>query len=172
MSARTFSFIIVVLLFAAWLGAGCGAINPTQPATPLPPVRLTQPPTFAPTQAPSATASVTPLMPSPTPSDPALQTAQDFLAALEAGNTETAAGLYSNFSLMLDEITRGEAAAALKAQAARGETISAGQVLESRVFDERTHLVHVRYQRAGKAAAAPGAARSRNRGSRFRNHGS
>ena len=160
MNNRRFSLITLVILLSASLFVGCGSLQPTPVPTVLQPVRLTALPTFPPTAVPSATASPTPLMPSPTPLDPAKDTVYTFFARTSAGDYETAANLYSNFSLMVDEITRGEAAADLKEQALSGKSPSDGVVLESRSFDSRTHLVHVQYTtgKPGKASAStPGA---------------
>ena len=150
-------FFITIVILVAWLSTACGAMQPKPSPTALPPVRLTQPPTFAPTLPPTQAASPTPFLPSPTPYDPAKKTVEDFFAALAEKDYESAAGLYSNFSLMVDEVTRGEAAAELKARAARGEKITNWETVETRDFDERTRLVHVVYKVSveEKATATP-----------------
>jgi hypothetical protein len=146
--------LLPILLLALLIGlSACQSMQPT-PAPTLAPVH---PPTRTPVKlAPVATstpaASPTPILPRPTPLDPAIQTVQDYFAALQNGDGDGAAKYFSNFSLMVAEITRGEAAGAIKDQVAQGTKWSALQVLESRAFDQRTSLVHVRYQLTGKDA--------------------
>lgn len=151
MNKRKVLFIIVIALAAIGLAA-CGAFQQTQQPTAMPPVRLTAAPTFPPTKAPSPTAAATLPQPTPTAYDPARQAVEDFFAALDEANYDAAAGMYSNFSLMVDGVTRGEAAEELKAQAARGEGPLNGRVLESRAFDERTNLVRVQYKTGAQPA--------------------
>lgn len=141
MNKPKFLFITTILV-TAWLAAACGAFNPTAAPTAVPPVRLTALPTFPPTRAPSPTPAATLPAPSPTPFDPAKQSVLDFFAALAARDYDSAAALYSNFSLMVGGVTRGEAAADLKAGGAK---VSSWSLSETRPIDERTTLVHVVY---------------------------
>lgn len=158
MNKRKYLFIVTIVLVTAWLAAACGAFNPTAAPTALPPVRLTAAPTFPPTQPPRPTASATLPAPSPTPFEPPKQAVLDFFAALAAGDYDGAAALYSNFSLMVDGVTRGEAAAGLKARQGK---IASWKIVEIRAFDDRTSLVHVAYlgdSLSGGGAPAPTAA--------------
>jgi hypothetical protein len=152
MNTRNLFSLLILVLFAA-LAAGCKTSQPTAVPT-IPPVHLpTNPPvqrTVAATPTPAA--SPTPLLPSPTPLEPAVKVVQDYFAALEKGDNDGAAQLYSNFSLMVDQVTRGDASGALRKQMTNGTKWSALEVLGVKTFNDRTVLVHVRYQLTTKDA--------------------
>jgi hypothetical protein len=71
--------------------------------------------------------------------------AKAYFAAVADGNSEAAAQLLSNFSLVVFEMTRGDAVSALQAQKIAGARWADLQVLETKRFDEDTILVHVTY---------------------------
>ncbi len=111
------------------------------------------------TTTPTATATITPtflplasatpgptILPTQAAADIAIGSARAYFAALEAGDFQAAAGWYSGFSLMIDTLTRGEAAEHLRGQALHGDGWSDLQVKETQAFDEKTILVHVTYQ--------------------------
>lgn len=143
---KTWKFLSVILLI---LLAACQTASPaarlpapTVPPTPAP-VSESIEPTLAPTSAPSPTAPA----PSATPGDAlAVKTVQDYFAALQNGDAQSAANLLSNFSLVVDGITRGEAAGALRAQIAQGSRWSDLKIMDTRPFDDKTTLVHLTYQ--------------------------
>lgn len=84
----------------------------------------------------------------------AVQAARSYFAALEGGNFQAAAELYSSFSLMMAGATRSEAALALQGEMARGTRWSGLEVKESRRFDNDTVLVHVKYSLERKETEA------------------
>ncbi len=107
---------------------------------------------------PSPTVEVLPTgtpVPSPTATPPtagAVQTVQDYFAALEKGDFAGASKLVSAFSLMANKITAGDVADALVLQKQAGAAWSDLQIKDSQVFNENTILVHVTYQLAAKDA--------------------
>jgi len=117
------------------------AVEPTAAQLPLP----TQEPTAAqtPTQDP-AQAQV----------EQAEQAARAYFAAVSEGNTEDAADLLSSFSLMVFQMTRGDAASALQAQKIEGARWSDLDVQETLPFDAQTKLVRVSYSETIKGPTA------------------
>jgi hypothetical protein len=142
---------ITLVFFFSLILAACQSGQAT-PAPTLPPVHLPTNPPVLRTPVATPTARPTPALPSPTPIDPAVKAAQDYFSALQNGDAKGAAALYSNFSLMVDEVTRGDAESALNKQIAGGAKWSGLEVLESKPFDPRTTLVHVRYNLISKDA--------------------
>jgi hypothetical protein len=108
--------------------------------------------TAVPTDHPTVAATAVPTAASPTQSsaDLAVKTVKDYFAALQSADFKSASGLLSNFSLTVDGMTRGDGAAELQALAAQGAKWSDLQVKDTQVSDEKTILVHVLYQLAGK----------------------
>jgi hypothetical protein len=142
--------LIFVLINLALGLAAC------QPATPTAVLTATQPPAATPIPLPAAPtaapAAIPSLAPSPTaasadPVQGAEKTIIDYFAALSAGDAKTAANLLSTFSLTHAATTRGDAQAEIKAGLALGEQWSALQIKDAKVFDEKTVLVQVTYQK-------------------------
>lgn len=146
--------LLTILLTAAIL-SGCAA----QPAAAVAAI-----PANAPAQTAPTAASDEPAAPQPTQTsapvqkpthDPAQeqedleeqaeQAARAYFTAASEGKHDEAASLISQFSLMVFEITRGDASAALNAQKIAGISWSNLEVLDTRPFDAQTMLVHVTY---------------------------
>lgn len=152
MNKKLWPFFSLCLLLALSLSA-CQAVQSAGnvPAT-LPPT-VTAVPTITPTFAPLPSLTPRPtLPPTPAATDLAEKTVQDFFAALEAGDMQEAANCYSSFSLMVEHLTRSEAADHLHAQYLQGTRWSDLALIENRAFDDQTLLVHVTYQLATKDA--------------------
>lgn len=143
---------LILFFLLALLLSGCQAMTPSPAAqptwtvVPLPEQELT---------ALDATPAPLPVLASPTaptnqPSaieqDPAAAAARGYFTALEQGNFEAAAALYSKFSLMMAGMTRADAALDLQGQMARNSRWSALEVKETRPIDDRTVLVRVSYR--------------------------
>lgn len=147
-------YFLLALLLAACQGVTPSpATRPTWTVVPLPEQDVTNlnvTPGPRPVLAfPTATAGT----PSVAEQDPAVTAARSYFMALQEGNYQAAAALYSNFSLMMSEMTQGEAALDLQGQMARGSHWSDLEVKETRPFDDRTVLVHVSYRFEGEDAA-------------------
>jgi hypothetical protein len=116
----------------------------------------------APAPTPTAPAAAGVVGPSAAEKDPAVsaavETVSSYFQALEDGDFQAAAQLYSDFSLMIAGATRAEAALDLQGQMARGARWSELVVKDSRRFDARTVLVHVTYRLEAKDSAVTGAA--------------
>ncbi len=98
-----------------------------------------------PTPLPSPTATATPLPAEELAKNQAAAAVQSYFAALEKGDVNAAAQQLSIFSLEAYGMTNSDAAAALNTQRSAGMRWANLQVLDSRVFDPQTVLVHVRY---------------------------
>lgn len=132
--------------------AGCqAAASPLAPAMPtllaLPTSTATA--TMLPTRPATPTATVTPTEP---PNQGAVQAVKDYFAALEKQDFSTAAAQVSAFSLAFNRMTAGDLAGELNLQRNQGAAWSGLQVKDSQAFNEKTVLVHVVYQMAGKDA--------------------
>lgn len=148
-----------LLFLLASLLAGCAgapmasAFAPTAPAAAVEAEEAAQP-TLLPTLKPRPTATA-----APDEAQLAAQAAEDaaraYFAALEAGDTEAAAQQISTFSLMVFEMTRGDAAAELQRQKSDGAGWSKLETGEVRLFDEQTMLVDVRYELKTEEGAEP-----------------
>ena len=79
------------------------------------------------------------------------QAARDYFAAVSEGKSDEAAGLLSRFSLMVFQMTQGDAASELQTQKIEGARWSDLEILEAQAFDAQTILVHVTYSAAKKA---------------------
>ncbi len=99
-----------------------------------------------PTSSPQPTATPT------SQTNAALQTTQDYFAALQKGDFGAASKLVSAFSLRTNNLTAGDVAASLTQQQAQGASWSGLRVLGSQVFSNDTILVHVTYTLANKDA--------------------
>lgn len=153
-AGRTAYIMLLVVLLASLLLSGCGAmVGRGGPGGPQPAAAAISTATPAgPTETAQPTATRKP-RPTATPTEDvaktramqAEQAARDYFAALEADDFEGAAGQLSTFSLMVFEITRGDAASALQKMRLDGARWSGLQVTETRPFDEQTMLVHVTY---------------------------
>jgi hypothetical protein len=142
------TFFQILIFFSFLFLAGCqGSPAPKLVPTRQPPVHTLAPAAVstqpAAVEAPAPTETTLPAA-APTV-DPAVQTAQKYAAALQAGDFHAAAALLSNFSLMVDRMTSSEASDELQLRMAR-EKWSDFQVKETRSFNEKTTLVHVTYQ--------------------------
>lgn len=164
--------LVSTILFAALILslAGCqmglqragqqsaSAIQPTAGTTE-PAVTLTPRPTRTPLPSPTATQD-----PAAARAEAASAAVQEYFSALEAQKFEEAADLLSEFSLMVFEMTRGDAASELALSRAEGTTWSGLETGEITPFDENTVLVQVKYTRTGKpaptATAAPNSSAS------------
>jgi hypothetical protein len=73
------------------------------------------------------------------------QAAQDYFSAMQQGEFPQAASLLSNFSLMVFELTRGEAATLLASQYQDGAGWDGLEIVSSRQFSPNTVLVQVKY---------------------------
>lgn len=153
-NGRTTYIMLSIILLVSLLLSGCGAMagrsgpgGPQQAAaaagtaTPASSTETAQPTS---TRKPRPTATPTEDI-AKTRAAKAEQAARDYFTALEAGDFEEAAGQLSTFSLMVFEITRGDAASALQKMRLDGARWSGLQVTETRPFDEQTMLVHVTY---------------------------
>ncbi len=127
--------------------AGQQALSATQPtAAPTEQsITLTPRPTRTPLPSPTATKD-----PVQARAEAAAAAVQEYFGALEAQDFEKAAGLLSEFSLMVFEMTRGDAASELALSRAEGTTWSNLETGEITPFDENTVLVQVQYNRTGK----------------------
>lgn len=85
---------------------------------------------------------------------PAAAAARSYSDTLQSGAYESAAGLLSSYSLMIEETTRSAAGDSLRARMAR-EKWQDFQVVDLQPFNDRTVLVRVTYQ-AETTGAAPG----------------
>jgi hypothetical protein len=144
---KTLFQTLILLSFLFLLAACQGSPTPKPVPTSLPPANTPAPAALstqpAVTEAPTPTQTA---LPSAAPTlDPAEQAIQEYAAALQAGDFRAAAALLSNFSLMVDEMTRSAASDELQLRMAR-EKWSGFQVKETRPFNEKTILVHVTYQ--------------------------
>lgn len=122
-----------------------------------------------PTQAPAVVEPAATAQPTQTPAPAATQTptqdaqqvgviaaeqaARAYFAAVAAGDNQQAAGLLSSFSLMVAQMTRGDAAGALQAQKIAGVRWADLHVGEIQVFDAQTILVNVSYTETQKDPA-------------------
>jgi hypothetical protein len=84
----------------------------------------------------------------------AKQAARAYFTAVSEGNSKTAADLASNYSLMVHQMTRGDAESALQAQKIAGTRWSDLQIQDVKLFDPKTALVHVTYLESQKTAEA------------------
>lgn len=107
---------------------------PARPAAPTP-AATEEAPTPAKTEASAANAVAA----------AASAAALEYADALEKGDYQAAAALYSDFSLMLSGMTRAEAALALQGELARGIRRADFAVKDARALDDRTVLVRVAY---------------------------
>jgi hypothetical protein len=113
---------------------------------------------FGATAAATATATAEPTAtPEPTattvdPTAGAVQTAQDYFAAVASGDFSAASKLVSSFSLLANKLTAGDVVEALTQQKTAGAAWSGFQVAGSQVFDTQTILVHVTYKFASTDA--------------------
>jgi hypothetical protein len=151
MNKKLLQFSSIILL-AALLLSGCqfgarrqaGSTTPTLVAVDSAADQVTATPQPSPTRK---------VRPSITPSQDtskaqlaqAEQAAHTYFDALSKGNLEAAVEQVSQYSLMVFGITSGDAVSELQQQKAAGSTWSDLSVLDSRVFDPKTILVHVRY---------------------------
>lgn len=139
-------FILLASLLAGCAGAPmASAFAPTAAPTTAE-VESAPAPTALPTLKPRPTATATPDE-AELAARSAEAAAQAYFAALEAGDAQAAADLVSSFSLMVFEMTRGDAAAALQAQKAGWSDLEVGEV---EPFDEKTMLVSVKYTAQGE----------------------
>ncbi|HEX2978901.1 MAG TPA: hypothetical protein VHO48_01435 [Anaerolineaceae bacterium] len=106
-------------------------------------------PTLAPTSRPLPTENSDTLS-----ATEAEQAARAYFAAVAEGKTEEAADQISSFSLMVFQLTRGEAAADLQAEKIKGTRWSDLEVLDTQPFDSQTILVHVAYSETIKKEPA------------------
>lgn len=81
--------------------------------------------------------------------DNAVKTVQAYFDALQKQDFTAASKQISSFSLLIAQMTNGDAADALKAQAAQWSGL---QVKDAQTFDDNTVLVHVLYQLTTKDA--------------------
>ncbi len=102
-------------------------------------------PTPQPSPLPSPTATATPLSAGDLAKNQAAAALQTYFSALEKGDVNAAAQQLSIFSLEAYNMTADDAASALNTQRSAGTRWSNLQILDSRVFDPQTVLVHVRY---------------------------
>jgi len=158
--------VLILLILAAILMTACQAISgraaSTNASGAAAPTVLEPSPTPQATAVKAATVESTAVEPKtqmlPT-DDPAARVEQDVTQAAEAyfnavstGNSESAADILSSFSLMVFQLTRGDAAEALQAQKIAGVRWADLQILEVQPFDDQTVLVHVSYSETGRAA--------------------
>ena len=147
------------------LAAGCQAVLPSAAAPTAPPKPASIPAATAiplPSESSiSQPSDVVIAAPSPTAGPSAsqnqvpagaIQAATDYFSALAAGDYRAASMLLSTYSLVIDGTTRDNAAAELETALSQGTKFSEFEILDSRVFDEKTALVHVTYQRADRDA--------------------
>jgi hypothetical protein len=102
--------------------------------------------TAAPTSTPAPTNTPEPTASTVSPSEEAIQAAQDYFAALQQGDFSAASKLVSSFSLLANRLTAGDVVDALTQQKAKGAVWSGFNVVGSQVFDANTVLIHVTYQ--------------------------
>lgn len=155
--SKRFLSVLIMLCLALVLSA-CQfsrALNRISPGQPTAAVRPTStPPSLPPTLDPSSTPKPT-LAASATPTAataPAEQAANAYFKALESKNYKQAAGLVSDFSLMVFSLTRSEVSDVLNSQAVKGAQWSGFTVTGSQLFAENLVLVHVRFSRECQAA--------------------
>jgi hypothetical protein len=140
MKSNLRAFLFLSLLFLP----ACQMVPQSKPAP-------TSPPTLA-TAMPAERARrpvllVPTLISTPTPAptaDPVLKTVQAYADALQRGEIDSAAALLSDYSLMVAELTRSEAAAELQARMS-AEQWSDFQIHETRAISPKTVLAHVTY---------------------------
>jgi len=150
--------ISAMILIAMQLLAGCRAGNPlggiSQPAATLQASVTPADPTSTATPRPTKTPR-----PTATPTQDAAQAraeqagaaVQAYFAALEAQHFEEAASLVYEFSLMVFNMTRGDAVSALYQQRASGAAWSGLEIAAVTPFDQNTMLVSVKYSTAPAA---------------------
>ncbi len=112
-----------------------GALQPV----PLPAVTQAAGTVATATQEATAAMTATPAL------DPAVKTVKDYFAALQNKDYRAAADQISAFSLTVDGMTRGDAAAELQNKVQAGTEWSDLQVHETQAFSDKTHLVRVTY---------------------------
>ena len=144
--------VLVSILLPACQVQGNVALGQTQPpqaAAEVEPAATAQPthtPAPAATQTPTQDAQQVGVI-------AAEQAARAYFAAVAAGDNQQAAGLLSSFSLMVAQMTRGDAASALQAQKIAGVRWADLQVGEIQAFDAQTILVNVSYTETHKDPA-------------------
>ncbi len=141
--------LLAILLPAALLLSACQGRSPAVPVTGSIQDTLSAQdigtPTPQPSPLPSPTATATPLSADDQAKKQAAAALQSYFSALEKGDVDTAAQQLSIFSLEAYNMTTEDAAAALNTQRSAGTRWSNLTVLDSRVFDPQTVLVHIRY---------------------------
>lgn len=158
MKTKYLTILSLTLLLAVLL-ASCGGLPAAAGQRAGGDASLAQTAAAQPTEAapePSATPTILVSTPTTIPTqdaakvqaDAAGQTAQAYFDAVAGGDTEAAAELLSSFSLMVFEITQGDAASALNAQLIDGLRWSDLVIEETIPFDEDTILVRVAYTQA------------------------
>jgi hypothetical protein len=163
MKTKTYSWILLILVFASLLSAcqaapadaQAAAANPTAPApattapSPIPQATLTSQPASK-----VAVPTIATMPTKPAPADEARNTAQSYFTAVAEGKSAEAAKLVSSFSLTAFEMTSGDAIGALETQRMDGVRWSGLKILDVQQFDAQSVLVHVNYSKTGKAAPA------------------
>lgn len=140
--------LLAVLLSACQSTAQTPAAQPTWTVVPLP-VQKTAASVAAATPSPTLTAAPNGMVETDgeTSADAAVSAAaRSYFQALEKGDFQAAANLYSTFSLMIAGVTRDEAALKLQAEMVNGSRWSSLEVKETRPLDDHTILVHVTYK--------------------------
>jgi len=144
------SIIRFLILLSVFL-VSCQAVPDLEPSPTSNPqvntLQSTLPQTFI-TAVPTITRTPIPTEPAHTATSPtiipAAVTVMQFAEAVKNSDFETAAGLFSNFSLMIAKMTRSEAAVLLQSQMASKQWVDF-KVMDTRSFNEKTVLVHVTY---------------------------
>ncbi len=141
--------LLTVLLLSALLLSACQGASTAVPVTGSIQDTLAaqdiSTPTPQPSPLPSPTATSTPLSTEDLAKNQAAAALQTYFSALEKGDVNAAAQQLSIFSLEAYNMTADDAAAALNTQRSAGTRWSNLKILDSRVFDPLTVLVHVRY---------------------------
>ncbi len=176
MNKKTWQFIVIVLLMNSLLAAcqvaGPAVENVSASAGQTQPAGAASSPTPQPTVRPAIKVKPSPTI-APTVdvekarAEGAQQAVRDYFAALEKEDFAQAANQLSTFSLMVAEITHGDAAAALNKMKAGGARWSGLQIMGSSDFNEQTMLVQVRYTLTTKEtnnSAAKGSSAVENQG--------
>jgi hypothetical protein len=148
MSKSSFLLLLAILLLSACQVRTANVPNTGDINTSIPDTQAAQnlfTPTPQPTPLPSPTVTATPLSTEDLARSQAAGALQSYFAALEKGDVNTAAQQLSIFSLEAYQMTAEDAAAALNTQRSAGTRWSNLQVLDSRIFDAQTVLVHVHY---------------------------
>jgi len=145
-------FLLFFLLPACQDATPVTATRPVWTVVPLP-AQTTGDLAITPTPSPILNAPATATVAGSTTEeqDLAVAAVNNYFKALEAGDFQAAADLYSNFSLTVAGISRAEAALLLQGEMARGSRWSSLEVKDSRQFDNQTMLVHVTYQMDNKS---------------------